>query len=256
MSQKTYIVSGAGSGIGRAIATSLASSGNHTLVLLGRNKEKLLETKSRLANSASHLVVPVDLRNSEEMRKAFASIELSSRNLAGVVANAGVGGENQYGPGDRWSEILETNLTGTYNLVSEARPALLKSQEEFKHVVVVSSILARLGVPGYSAYCASKAGVLGLMRSWAAEWSAQKILVNAICPGWVETEMAVSGLQQMSENSGRSYEAIKAEQMGMVPLRKMSQPEEIASLVRFLVSGEQTSITGQALDINNGALMP
>lgn len=253
--KKTYLVSGAGSGIGRATAVALAQQEGNSVVLLGRNKEKLQETLGLLAHKSNHLVVSADLRKPQDLKRAFAEIELSSRNLAAVIANAGVGGENKYGPEDRWSEVIETNLTGTYSLVNEALPALLKGQEEFKHVVIVSSILARLGVPGYSAYCASKAGLLGLMRSWSSEWASKKILVNAICPGWVETDMARTGLEKMADNGKRSYDAVKAEQMSMVPLRKMSQPEEVAALVNFLISGQQVSITGQALDINNGALM-
>jgi NAD(P)-dependent dehydrogenase (short-subunit alcohol dehydrogenase family) len=175
--QKTYVVSGAGGGIGRAIAVKLASGEGNTIVLLGRNREKLQETRSLLPNSSSHFLLPVDLRKPQEVKVAFEDIKLSTRNLAGVIANAGIGGENQYGAGDRWSEILETNLTGTYSLVNEALPSLLEGKE------------------------------------------------------------------------------VRAEQLNMVPLRKMSRPEEVAALVNFLVAGEQVSITGQVIDINNGALM-
>ncbi|MCG8572159.1 MAG: SDR family oxidoreductase, partial [Spirochaetes bacterium] len=125
-----------------------------------------------------------------------------------------------------------------------------------KNIIIISSILARLGVSNYTAYCASKAGLLGLMRSWAAEFANEKILVNAICPGWVNTEMARQGLQAFADASGKSFADIKAEQMAMVLLGKMSEPEEIANFINFLVSNQQTSITGQVLDINNGALMP
>jgi NAD(P)-dependent dehydrogenase (short-subunit alcohol dehydrogenase family) len=121
--------------------------------------------------------------------------------------------------------------------------------------VIVSSVLARLGVPGYSAYCASKAGLLGLTRSLAAELAPEKILVNAICPGWVRTEMADAGIRDMALGSGQSREQILTAQMSQIPLGKMSEADEIGRLIRFLVSGEQTSITGQALDINNGARM-
>ena len=116
-------------------------------------------------------------------------------------------------------------------------------------------MLARLGVPKYSAYCASKAGLLGLIRSWAAEFAVERILVNAICPGWVDTEMAKEGLENIAKASGRSVEGVREAEMDRVPLGKMSSPSEVAALVQFLVSGSQTSITGQALDINGGAVM-
>jgi 3-oxoacyl-[acyl-carrier protein] reductase len=94
------------------------------------------------------------------------------------------------------------------------------------------------------------------MRSWAVEFATDKILVNAICPGWVNTDMATQGLKNFAQSTGRSYENIYHEEMGRVLLGKMSEPEEIANLVKFLISQEQSSITGQTIDINNGALMP
>lgn len=111
-------------------------------------------------------------------------------------------------------------------------------------------------MPGYSAYCASKAGLLGLTRSLASELAKEKILVNAICPGWVNTKMAHEGLQAFADALSISKQSVYETAMQEIPLRKMSEPEEIAYMVNFLISDAQTSITGQSLDINNGALMP
>ena len=94
------------------------------------------------------------------------------------------------------------------------------------------------------------------MRSWAVELASENILVNAICPGWGKSEMAVQGLQTFAQNSGQAYDKIYQEQMAQVLLGKMSEPEEIARLAKFLLSKNQMSITGQTFDINNGALMP
>lgn len=251
---KTFLISGAGSGIGRAIAQTLAKD-EYSLILLGRNSENLEETKSKLLNANSHHVISADIRDPRALHKAFAEINLNNRNLTGVIANSGVGGENEYGPNDRWKEVIDTNLYGTYALINEALPSL-RATKGYRHIVIISSILARLGVPKYSAYCASKAGLLGLMRSMAAEFSHEKILVNAICPGWVETNMAKQGIELMAQASGKSYETVLKEQMSYVPLQKMSQPSEIAELVKYLVNPSQQSITGQSLDINGGALMP
>lgn len=253
--EKTYLISGAGSGIGRATAIALAES-HSKLVLLGRNRAKLEETRSLLRDPERHCVAVADLRIPGELASALESALAKEQGLGGVIANAGVGGENHYGAEDRWDEIVATNLTGTYHLVNLALPYLERSPARYRHVVVVSSILARLGVPGYSAYCASKAGLLGLVRSWAAEWASKQVLVNAICPGWVETEMAVEGLEAFSRATGKSLDEVRAAEMSRVPLGKMSHPAEIGALVRYLVSEGQTSITGQAIDINNGAIMP
>jgi NAD(P)-dependent dehydrogenase (short-subunit alcohol dehydrogenase family) len=132
-------------------------------------------------------------------------------------------------------------------------PALQRSENPFKQIVITSSVLARLGVANYSAYCASKAGLLGLMRSWAVQFAPENILVNAICPGWVDTAMAQEGLQGIADGIGISKAEFFDIAMQSVPLKKMSAPEEIADLVAYLV--RQTSITGQSIDINGGSVM-
>ncbi len=131
--------------------------------------------------------------------------------------------------------------------------ALKRSKSNYKQIVITSSILARLGVANYAAYCASKAGLLGLMRSWAVQYAADNILVNAICPGWVNTNMAQNGLQGIADGIGISKNEFYDIAMQSVPLKKMSEPEEIAALVYYLLN--QQSITGQAIDINGGAVM-
>lgn len=249
---RTVVISGAGSGIGRAIAQKLAAQ-NYTVMVLGLNREKLTETRALLENPDTHSVVVADVRDKAAIAAGLRDSGIVALN--GVVANAGVGGENLYGENDRWDEVLATNLTGVYYLVNECLPYLRKGAGETKHVVLMSSILARLGVPDYSAYCASKAGLLGLMRSWAVQFAPDNILVNSICPGWVETEMAREGIKAFAEKTGQPYAEAYRRQMSQVLLRRMSQPEEIASLVSYLFSNEQTSFTGQVFDMNNGALM-
>ena len=250
--KRTILISGAGTGIGQAAAQGLAEKG-YALVLLGRNQEKLEKTRAMLVESEAHAVITADMRNAAEIKKGLAALNPV---LHGVIANAGVGGENEYGENDRWHEIVDTNLTGTYQLVQESLPYFAPKEDGVRHIVIISSILARLGVPRYTAYCASKAGLLGLMRSWSVELAAQDILVNAIAPGWVSTDMATQGLETFAESAGKSYEEIYQEQMSMVLLGKMSKPAEIAELIAYLVSPNQRSITGQTLDINNGAIMP
>ena len=244
-------VTGAGSGIGRSIAKVLAERG-YSLILLGRNLDNLQSTKVLLKNSEQHQCQTCNIRNSAEIKRSLENVP----SLYGLIANAGIGGENQFGDQDRWGEIIDTNLTGTYQTIQACLPLIKKDRAPYKKIIIISSILARLGVPGYSAYCASKAGLLGLTRSLAAEHSGDGILINALCPGWVNTEMAQEGLQGFADALDISKDQAYKEAMKPVPLGKMSQPEEVAKLVAFLVSEEQTSFTGQTLDINNGALMP
>ncbi|QJD95332.1 SDR family oxidoreductase [Mucilaginibacter robiniae] len=244
----TYLVSGAGSGIGRAIVQNLADAG-HQCILLGRNENHLQATLNSLPNSGHQLLV-ADIRSISSLQQAAGL--LGSIAVNGLIANSGIGGENYWGETDRWNDIISTNLTGTYNFVNTFLPHL-RQTAGIKQVVITSSVLARLGVANYSAYCASKAGLLGLMRSWAVQWAPEDILVNAICPGWVDTEMSQEGLQGIADGIGITKDEFYNIAMQSVPLRRMSQPEEIADLIAYLLS--QRSITGQTLDINCGAVM-
>lgn len=249
MKDRRYIISGAGSGIGRAIAMKLANEGAG-IILAGRNLDKLEETM-KLLPKGNHLIVSTDIRikkNCEEVSEI-----LNGTHLDGIIANAGVGGENYYGEGDRWDEIIDTNLSGTYHFVNAFLEQLKNSRAEQKHVLLTSSVLARLGVKHYTAYCASKAGLLGLMRSWAMELAEHNILVNAISPGWVNTNMAKEGMDGIAKSMGISSEEFYKLAMQSVPLGRMAEPSEIANLVHYLLT--QSAITGQVVDINCGSVM-
>lgn len=245
---KTYLISGAGRGIGRAIAQKLDADG-HRCILVGRTIKNLEETFESLKNR-QHQLIAADVRDKRSLKDAAG--KLDGLKLNGIIANAGVGGENRWGENDRWHEIIDTNLTGVYNLVNTFLPNLKDVAGE-RHIVIMSSVLARLGVHHYQAYCASKAGLLGLMRALAVQYASKKILANAICPGWVETDMAEGIIHESSEGLKMDKDAFWEAAMKQVPLRRMSQPSEIADLVAYLLS--QRSITGQAIDINCGSFM-
>jgi ketoreductase len=246
--KRSVIISGAGSGIGRAIAIKLSEL-NFDCYLLGRNNVHLQKTLIGL-NDGDHYILNADIKNKDSLAN---TLSLLRRPVDALIANAGIGGENQWGDNDRWSDIIETNLTGTYQFIQTFLPSLKSSSNNYKHIVMTSSVLARLGVANYSAYCASKAGLLGLMRSMAIEYATDNILVNAICPGWVNTQMSRDGMDGIAKGIGVSTQEFYDIAMQQVPLRKMSEPSEIADIVAYLLF--QQSITGQTLDINNGSIM-
>ena len=246
--RRSVVISGAGSGIGRAIAIKLSEL-NFDCYLLGRDAVSLQKTLISLKDG-DHYCITADIRNIDSLEQG---LNILRRPIDALIANAGVGGENAWGDSDRWHDIIDTNLTGSYNFVRTFQSSLLQSSNTYKHIVFTSSVLARLGVANYSAYCASKAGILGLMRSLAVELAPSNILVNAICPGWVNTQMSKEGMEGIAQGLGISAEEFYSIAMESVPLKKMSAPSEIADLIAYLLF--QQSITGQSLDINNGSVM-
>ncbi|HEY2570267.1 MAG TPA: SDR family oxidoreductase [Solirubrobacteraceae bacterium] len=232
---KHVVVTGGGTGIGRAIAQRVAGEGAR-LTLLARDESRLRD------------VVPGAVTRACDIRDRDQVLSAIDGPLDALVANAGIGGPNADGPEDRFDDIVQTNLYGTYWCVRAAEPHL----PDGGRIVITSSILARIGVSGYTAYCASKAGLLGLVRSVAAELAPRRIHVNAICPGWVDTDMAWQGL---AEWPGLTPEEAWDVAQREVPLRRMSQPAEIAATVAWLLSDDATGVTGQAIDQNNGAFM-
>ncbi len=253
------LITGAGSGIGRAIALRFAASG-WTLSLTGRRAEALEETAADCMEAGAEVVWTgsCDIRDREAVYSAVAECADANGALHAVIANAGIGGPNLpdgHGSGvDRWDDLVATNLTGTYNTLRAAQRHLAEGPDA-RHLVVVASILARIGVGGYTGYCASKAGLLGLTRALAVELAPSNIQVNAVCPGWVDTEMARSGITGIAEAMGVSWQAAYDHAMREVPLRRMSAPEDVAGLLHWLVSKDARGVTGQAIDINGGAFM-
>ena len=257
---QTILITGAGSGIGKATAQLLSQHKNTRLLLVGRRIDNLNEVLSSLSNQHNHQAFSVDVSNAEEIENCLSSSEanLIAHPLVSVFANAGIGGPNTFGNTDRWSEILDINLTGVYNTCMVSHPWLQNAKSDSiktRNIVITSSCLARFGVPNQTAYVSSKTALLGLVRSLATQWSKDGVLVNAIAPGWVETEMARASIQAMADAEGVSYEVMHATQCALLPTGRMSQPIEIASLVKFLFSDAQQSITGQTIDINNGSWM-
>ena len=243
------LVTGAGTGIGKAIALRLASEGAQ-LLLLARDRARLEATAAEVGDAT---VAACDVRDRAAVDAAVDAAVASGGPLTDAVANSGIGGPNAAGDGDRFDDLVATNLSGTYHTLRAAERNLAKDGP--RNLVAVSSILARIGVAGYTGYCASKAGVLGLVRSLAMEMAPRQVQVNAVCPGWVDTAMARDGLEDMARAMRISPEQAHGIAMGDVPLGRMGRPEEVAGLVAWLLSDDARGVTGQSLDMNGGAFM-
>jgi NAD(P)-dependent dehydrogenase (short-subunit alcohol dehydrogenase family) len=240
------VVTGGNVGIGAAIAARLAAEGAG-LTLLARDRGRLEQVGAPLGAR----VDTVDIRDRAGVAAAIGAAVAERGPLDALVANAGVGGPNHAGEDDRFEELVATNLLGTYWCCRAAEPHLVDGGR----IVVSASILARIGVAGYTGYCASKAGLLGLVRALATELAPRRIQVNAICPGWVDTDMSREGFEALAAELGGSPEEAHDEAMRAVPLGRMAQPAEIAGTVAWLLSDDATGVTGQAIDQNGGAWM-
>ena len=171
-----------------------------------------------------------------------------------LVNGAGLGGPTPLADPDdaRWDAIIATNLTAVFRVTREAAPFLSAGGR----VLNLSSVLGRFGVAGMAAYAASKHGVIGLTRVFALELAPRQITVNALVPGWVETDMARDGFRLLGEGKGGGVEEGRQMAAKMAPLKRVLDPEEVAGLAAYLASEDARSITGQAITIDGGQVMP
>lgn len=248
------LVTGASSGMGPVIARRLASEGAR-VSLVARRLDRLEEAAASVrAAGGEAAAFACDIRDAAAVEAAFDGAVKAFGPLHAVVAASGVGGPNSPGPGDRFDTILQTNVYGTYNTLRAAEARLAEGADA-RHLVVISSILARFGVPGYTGYCASKAALLGMVRAFALELAGKNVQVNTICPGWVDTDMAWEGIDGMAAAMGVTRQKAHDIAMRAVPLGRMGQPEHVAGMVAWLLSDDATGVTGQTLDMNGGAWM-
>ena len=248
----TIVVTGGGRGIGRAIALAFAAPG-HVVAIAARTASDLDATAEAIrGRGAEALTLPMDITNEGAVERGFAVLRKGGR-IDVLVNNAGVGGGQPIDKTDTasWKRILDTNVWGTFLVTRRITPLMADGGR----IVNVSSVLGRFGVPGYTAYCASKHAVIGFTRALALELAGRRITVNAICPGWVDTEMAAQGMQAGADAMGVSFETFRDRALGVVPIKRIIQPEEVANLVKFLASSEASAITGQTYNICGGQIM-
>jgi len=236
------IVTGASKGIGRSIAFQLAEYGCD-LFLLSRSQNALDEVRDAILTQFNTKVesYATDISKHESVNKTFTNIISKTNRIDILVNNAGITRDNiiiRMSQED-WDTVINTNLTGYFNCCKAVAKQMVK--QKYGRIINISSIIAINGNSGQANYAASKAGILGLTKSLSRELGSRNITVNAITPGFIQTEM-----------TGKLNENNKGKFLESIPLQSFGKPEDVANLVSFLASDKASYITGQVINIDGG----
>ncbi|MBD0327144.1 MAG: SDR family oxidoreductase [Pyrinomonadaceae bacterium] len=254
---KTALITGGGRGIGRAVALLFAREGAR-VALVARTAQQVEQVADEIrATFNTEAVAAVcDVSDAESVARAFASvIESFGGGVDILVNNAGIA---ESAPliktsDELWQRLLAVNLTGTFLCTRAALPAMI--ERGWGRVINIASIAGKTGAPYVSAYTASKHGVLGLTRSVALEVALKGVTVNAICPGYVETEMTEQAISNITKKTGKSESEARDVLNRMSPQNRMVTPEEVAALALLLASEEGRGINGQAINVDGGSVL-
>lgn len=245
------VITGGGSGIGAAIAQALAGAGAR-VTLVGRRAAPLMNIASAL--SGAH-TAQADVTSREQVDAAFASARAVHGPITILVANAGQALTAPFAKSDfaDWRGLMAVNLDALHHLVQAALPDLLEARAG--RIVAIASTAGLRGYAYAAAYSAAKHGVIGLTRSLALELAKTRITVNAVCPGFTETELVETAIETIIARTGRSAEEARAELARFNPQGRLIQPSEVADAVLFLCQSAAASITGQAISVAGGEVM-
>jgi NAD(P)-dependent dehydrogenase (short-subunit alcohol dehydrogenase family) len=241
------VVTGGGRGIGLAVAHALAAEGAR-LALLGRD---LAELRARAEELGGALAVACDVSDEGSVEAAFVRVRAEAGDAYVLVNNAGQSVGVPFGDTttEIWERMLAVNLTGTFLCTRQALPAMLAAGEG--RIVNVASTAGLRGYSHVAAYCAAKHGVVGLTRALAAETAKRGVTVNAVCPGYTDTDMARSAVDTLVR-AGRPEEEALRSITRVMPIGRLVRPEEVASAVAWLCSPGAAAVTGTALPVAGG----
>ena len=251
-SGKTVLITGASRGIGYGIAAGFARAGATVYVLASGPGIKAAAQQLRADTGADVRPLQCDITSSDAVQSALAGIE----SLDVLINNAGLEritplSDPDPAVEDTFRRIVDINVTGTFLVTRHAAAKM----PDGGRIILTGSIWSRTAVPEFSAYCATKHANLGFMRSIAQELAPRGITVNAVCPGWVETEASMLSLKNMAAREGRSEAALLEEIVSAQVLGGLLQPEGMAALYLFLASDGAKDITGQAWMHDRGEVM-
>jgi NAD(P)-dependent dehydrogenase (short-subunit alcohol dehydrogenase family) len=247
------LITGAGRGIGAAITRTLADAGAD-VTLLGRSRADLERLAAELPAVRTSCQA-ADVADAESVRAAIAAARNALGPIAILVNNAGqaqsapLGGTNDA----LWHALLAVNLTGTFLCMRECLPDMVKAG--FGRIVNIASTAGLVGYPYVSAYCASKHGVIGLTRAAALETARRNVTINAVCPGYTDTDLVRTAVANISAKTGRGAEEALAELVAHNPQRRLIAPAEVAATVLWLCLKSSGSVTGQSIAVAGGEVM-
>ena len=255
LQDRVALVTGGSRGIGKAIARALAEQGAK-VAICSRDTEAVRKAADEISPGGGRvLAFQADVAEKADVRALVQGIVSRWGQIHVLVNNAGINARMPIDAEDeaRWIQILTVNVVGAYYVTREVLRYM--PNHDGGRVINISSVLGRFGVPAYTAYCTAKHGIIGFTRALALEVAGRGITVNAICPGWVETDMAHLGMQETAAALGMSPEEFRKQALAMVPIQRILDPKEVADLAVYLASNASAGMTGQAINICGGQIM-
>ena len=237
-------VTGGASGIGLAVARALSARGA-SVAIFNRNQEKAKAAVESIAAAGGDArAFAADIADSNSVDRAFAAALEALARVDVLVNNAGLTRDGVFMrmSDEQWREVIDTNLGGAFRCCRAVARPMMKAR--YGRIVNVSSVVGLIGNAGQSNYAASKAGLLGFTRSLARELAGRAITVNAVCPGFIETDMTAA-----------LPETARADLLGRIPLGRLGRPEEVADVITFLASPRAAYVTGQTWTVDGGMVM-
>ena len=244
MSNRVAFVTGSSRGIGRAIALTLCREGFYIIVASPEVENNELVAGEIRAGGGEAMTLNLDISSQESVKEGFGQVLAAKGRVDVLVNNAGItrdGLAMRMKPAD-WELVLKINLSGAFFAAQQALPGMLKNR--WGRIVNISSVVGQAGSPGQANYVASKAALIGLTKALAQEMGSRGITVNAVAPGYIETDMTKV-----------LPDAVKQKYLASIPLGRAGTMEDVASAVKFLVSDDASYITGHVLAVNGGMYM-